>query len=115
DQITSRMAEAAVDWYVHPPGTDYLERLQARSANEAAQKVALLELHATDASDLLDELRAVRHEYEIEKAEATRAREQAEAQQREAEARLADLEAARAQQQAFASQVELRLSTTPAE
>jgi hypothetical protein len=113
--LRSRMSRLAVDAYVNPPLEDYLDRLKAETATIAAQKEALLEVGAIRASDLVDELRAVKHEHERQRSRADQAREEAIRRQGESERRLSELSSARQQQQEFAGQVELRLSAKLAE
>jgi len=109
DALRARVAAIAVAAYVKPPGDDVFERFSAASATIAAQKEALLQARVGRATDLMDELRAARHEQEAAERRATDARARAEQGRAEAEARLADLSTARAQQAAFAGAAQDRL------
>jgi hypothetical protein len=113
--LRARVARLAVDAYINPPLDDYLDRLKADTATIAAQKEALMEVGAARTSDVVDQLRAVKHDYERELAAAVEARADAAQQELEAGRRLTDLRAARDQQQEFAGQVEMRLSAKLAE
>lgn len=115
DDLRARMARVAVDAYVNPPGASFLDRFQAESATVAAKKQALLDGQARRASDLVDQLRLVRHLLERDRDAATAARQEAERQQDDARRRLSDLTAARSQQAQFASEVEARLNAKLAE
>jgi hypothetical protein len=113
--LRERVTRLAVDAYIKPPLDDYLDRLKADTATIAAQKEALMEVGAVRTSDVVDQLRAVKHEYERELAAAEEARADAAQQEAEAGRRLTDLQSARHQQQEFAGQVEVRLSAKLAE
>jgi hypothetical protein len=115
DDLQERMSVLAVEAYVNPPGHDLLEQLKAPTANEAAEKEALLATRASRASDVLDQLRAARAALEDERAAAERATVEADEQARDAEARLAEYETARAQQQEFAAGLDGRLNAKLAE
>jgi hypothetical protein len=115
DELRRKMAAFAVDAYVDPPGDDLLDRLKADTASDAAQRQALLDLHATRAGDMSDQLRATRHAYDEEKARANAARADAEARRRAAQQRAIELEQARAVQAQFAGQLEERLNAKLAE
>ncbi len=115
DDLQERMSVLAVEAYVNPPGHDLLEQLKAPTANEAAEKEALLSTRASRASDVLDQLRAARAALEDERAAAERATVEADEQARDAEARLAEYETARAQQQEFAAGLDDRLNAKLAE
>ena len=79
DALQARMTQFAVDAYVNPPGNDELDRLKADNASDAAQKEALLDVSATRASDVLDQLRAARSDYQRERERADQAKADAEA------------------------------------
>jgi len=115
DELKGHMAAFAVDAYVNPPGADVLDRLKADSASDAAQKQALLDLSATRASDVGDQLRAARHAFEQEKARAETARADADERRRDAQRRSIELQQAQAAQVQFASQLEERLNAKLAE
>jgi hypothetical protein len=115
DALQARMTQFAVDAYVNPPGNDALDRLKADNASDAAQKEALLDVSATRASDVLDQLRAARSDYQRERERADRAKTDAEARQREAQQRTIELQQAQVVQQQFASQLEARLNAKLAE
>jgi hypothetical protein len=113
--LQAQMTRVAVDAYVKPPADDVLDRLKAETATDAAQKQALLEVRATRAGDLVDQLRATRYEYEQQRALADRTRVESEQRQREAKQRLIELQQARAVQEQFSSQLEARLNAKLAE
>jgi hypothetical protein len=115
DALQAQMRRVAVDAYVNPPADDALDRLKTDTATDAAQKQALLEVRATRAGDLVDQLRATRYEYEQQRALADRTRAESEARQREAKQRLIELQQAKAVQAQFASQLEARLNAKLAE
>ena len=78
DELRSHMAAFAVDAYVNPPGDDVLDRLKADTASDAAQKQALIDLSATRAGDVRDQLRAARYAYDEQKSRADAAHVDAE-------------------------------------
>jgi hypothetical protein len=115
DTLETRMRQFAVDAYVDPPGNDLLDRLKADNASDAAQKQALLDLSASRAGDVVDQLRAARFAYQQERERADQARADAEARQRDAQQRTIELQQAKATQAQFASQLEERLNAKLAE
>ena len=115
DTLEARMRQFAVDAYVDPPGNDLLDRLKADNASDAAQKEALIDLSASRAGDVVDQLRAARVAYQQERERADQARADAEARQRDAQQRTIELQQAKAAQAQFASQLEERLNAKLAE
>ncbi len=113
--LQARLTTIAVDAYVKPPADDAFDRLKADTATDAAQKHALLAARAGRATDLIDQLRATRNEYEREQRRADEAREIAEQRRREAQRQTIELQQARAVQQQFSDQLEARLNARLAE
>lgn len=115
DALEAKVRKFAVDAYVNPPGDDLLDRLKADNASDAAQKQALLDLSASRAGDVIDQLRAARLEYQHERERADKARTDAEQRQTDARQRTVELQQARSAQVQFASQLEERLNAKLAE
>lgn len=113
--LEARMAVVAVDSYVNPPGEDLLDRFRADSAQQAAEKRALVTTRMGTTADLIDELRRAKRELEDEKKRAEAARERAEGERAEAGDRLAKLVEAQAAQQSVASELQTRLDSRLAE
>lgn len=109
ERLREEIAGFAVAAYVNPPGEDLFDSFRAASAGEALQKRTLLDLRSGRDADLLDELRAARHELEELRERAERASEEARQRRAVAEQQLGEVQAARAQQAQFAAQVQQRL------
>jgi peptidoglycan hydrolase CwlO-like protein len=108
-RLREAIASFAVSAYVNPPGEDLFDTFRADSAGDALQKRTLLDLRSGRDADLLDELRAARHELEGIRERAERASEAARERRAAAERQLGDVRAARSQQAQFAAQVQRRL------
>ncbi len=115
DALRSKVVAYAVDAYINPPDEDMARRLEADSAQEDANKRALLEMHSGSDADLLDQLRAARQRLDDERSRAESARAAAEGAAASAEQALASLQDAKAQQEAFAGQVRARLDDSLAD
>jgi len=115
DVLQERMTQIAVDSYVSPPGNDVLDRLKADTATDAAKKHALLAARTTRASDVADQLRAARSEFERDRNRAEQAKTVAEERHREAQRRTIELQQAKAVQTQFSDQLEARLNAKLAE
>lgn len=113
--LRSQLGALAVEHYVNPPGDELLERFQAATATEAAEKRAMLGNRAAATTDLIDQMRAARFEAEEQRRVAREAGEQAEQQRQAAAAALDGLADAQARQQAFADEVEVKLNAQLAE
>ncbi len=108
--LRRQVASLAVRNYIDPPGGGLMDQMRVESANVAALKQALIGVGAQRTGDLLDLLRAARHELEVQRSEAERAREEAESQKAEAERRQGELTSAKADKQSFANDLEVRLN-----
>lgn len=115
EALRSKVVAYAVDAYINPPDEDMARRLEADSAQEDANKRALLEMHSGSDADLLDQLRAARQRLDDERSRAQKARDEAETAAASAEQALVSLQDAKAQQEAFAGQVRARLDDSLAD
>ncbi len=109
EALRSQVVAYAVDAYISPPEEDVLRRLEASTAQEDANRRAMMEMRGGRDSALLDRMKAAQQKLEDERTRAEAARQSAEAAAAEADAALASLGTARSQQEEFATQVRARL------
>jgi hypothetical protein len=107
--LRERVARLAIETYVNPPSDDYLSNFEADSANDAAQRKAMLEMRTGRDTDVLDELKSAEAELRSLREQAETASRAASDHRDEARARLTEVESARVQQAQFAAQVQARL------
>lgn len=115
DQTRARLALMAVDSYMNPPVEGGMSQFQAADAQIAAEKKALIEIRVGHVNEVVEQLRAARHQLDSASERARDMREQAEAHRGEVEIQLARLVEAQTRQQGLVSQAEARLEAKLAE
>jgi hypothetical protein len=108
-ELREVMAAIAVDAYVSPPETDTLEVMLEGDLGSAPERQALLDIRASDTSDVLERFRAAQEDLEIQARTAEEAATRAEQGRAEVAERLQSVQAARDVQSQLAAEANLRL------
>lgn len=74
--LRSAVIAQAVAAYVRPQGDAIAELVSARDLNEASRRTTMLEQVTNRGSDVIDQLRAAREDYEAQRAAAAKARDE---------------------------------------
>jgi len=115
DALKSRVAQAAVDAYVHPPGDAALQVFEQESANDAVTKSQMLSVANNKTFDVVDQYRAAKQQLEVKRDAAAKAQAQASARAATLAEKADGLQQARAQQAKVAAEVDQRISDKMAE
>lgn len=108
-ELREIMAAIAVDAYVSPPETDSLRVMLDGDLGSAPERQALLDLRASDTSDVLERFRAAQEDLDLQARAANEAAERAEEGRAEVAERLEQVEAARDVQSQLAAEANVRL------
>ncbi len=115
DELKGRVADAAVEAYVHPPGDAALQVFEQESANEAVTKSQMLTVANGNNFDVVDQFKAAKQTLEVARDAAAKAQAQAAARASTLAEKADGLKQARAQQAQVAASVDARISDKLAE
>lgn len=110
EDLTVRSDAVVVDAFTNPPSVDALDVLSTASAEDATLKQTILDMHADENADVLEDLDEQRDVLEEQKAVQEAAAADAAVAKADAETALDDLEAAVGQQAAFILEVQNRMN-----
>ncbi|MGZ4786058.1 MAG: D-alanyl-D-alanine carboxypeptidase family protein [Acidimicrobiales bacterium] len=115
DQLKSRVAEAAVDAFVHPPSDAALQVFEQQSADDAVTKSQMLTVANGNNFDVVDQFRAAKQQLEVKRDAVAKAQAQAAARAATLADKADGLQQARAQQAKVAAEVDQRINDKLAE
>ncbi len=110
-----KVSEAAVRAYVHPGGDTLLEIVRSKDLGEASRRQALLAHVVSSDRDIVDQMRAVRQDEQIEKENLAEAAEVAADRKKAAAEKLAGLEKARNDQVRLKNALDARIEQVTSE
>ena len=114
-ELRTTMKAVAVDAYVQGPSKQLSLAAGATSLNDLATKQYFIGVTANKGAETADQLRQVRQDLEVQRANAEAAAEKAAKRRRAMDAELKELQIAEAAQERVAADVEARLESTLAE
>ena len=114
-EIESTVKARAVESYMRPASSSISALTGAASIDEASRRQLLVSQLMNRDRDAIDELRAIREDVDIQRAEATASREKAAERNRQVTANLRQLEKAKADKQRLDQALEKRISSFQAE
>ncbi len=113
--LRTKVAEAAVRAYVHPGGDTLLEIVRSKDLGEASRRQALLAHVVSSDRDIVDQMRAVRQDEQMEKENLAEAASVAADRKKAAAAKLAGLEKARNDQVKLKNALDARIEQVTSE
>jgi murein DD-endopeptidase MepM/ murein hydrolase activator NlpD len=109
-QLRSAVVSRAVSEYVQPRQEVLGGLLSTTDLSEASRRDALLRQANDRARDLVDRLRAVREDFEVQQKQAMRARDVAAERRKDVLAKLSDLQKAQAEKERLSKALEARIA-----
>jgi murein DD-endopeptidase MepM/ murein hydrolase activator NlpD len=113
--LRTKVSEAAVRAYVHPGGDTLLEIVRAKDLGEASRRQALLAHVVSSDRDVVDQMRAVRQDEQMERENLAQAAEVAAERKKAAADKLATLEKARNDQVKLKNALDARIAQVTSE
>ena len=113
--LRAKVSEAAVRAYVHPGGDTLLEIVRSKDLGEASRRQALLSHVVSSDRDIVDQMRAVRQDEQMERENLAEAASLAAERKRAAADKLAGLEKARNDQVKLKNALDARIAQVTSE
>jgi murein DD-endopeptidase MepM/ murein hydrolase activator NlpD len=113
--LRTKVSEAAVRAYVHPGGDTLLEIVRSKDLGEASRRQALLAHVVSSDRDIVDQMRAVRQDEQMEKENLAEAASVAADRKKAAAEKLAGLEKARNDQVKLKNALDARIEQVTSE
>ena len=114
-ELRVKVSEAAVRAYVHPGGDTLLEIVRSKDLGEASRRQALLAHVVSSDRDIVDQMRAVRQDEQMEKENLAEAASVAADRKKAAAEKLAGLEKARNDQVKLKNALDARIEQVTSE
>ena len=115
ETLQAALVDRAVSAYVEPGDPALSRVIESEDLNEASRRTTLLNLVNNRDRGLMDRLRAVQQDLDVQKAEAARARDVASRRRQVVLARLSELQRARQDQQRLSAALDSRIREYQAE
>jgi murein DD-endopeptidase MepM/ murein hydrolase activator NlpD len=113
--LRTKVSEAAVRAYVHPGGDTLLEIVRSKDLGEASRRQALLAHVVSSDRDIVDQMRAVRQDEQMERENLAEAADVAADRKKAAAEKLAGLEKARNDQVKLKNALDARIEQVTSE
>ncbi|MGI9118721.1 MAG: murein hydrolase activator EnvC family protein [Acidimicrobiales bacterium] len=113
--LNDAVVQRAVESFIRPSGDSLSSMVQSSDIAEAARKRALLDQVTANDTDVIDQLKAAREDFQLRKSQAAEATAKADERRDQTEARLDELQGTQADQARLAADLDTRRKELTAE